>query len=317
MKHYEAIIDSAPSKAVAALNIPPLPYEVAHSLVELVGPLNGKHDLRMKEHARVKDEFETQLNRHAPTNNRNGRRPRPRQSRLEVINTGLRDAEIKKGEEITQNPDGKQGKMKATREALPITKIREDLLLALRTEQVVVVSGGTGSGKSTQCPQYILEDAILSGHGASTKIIVTQPRKIAAVSVAERVADERDETIGHSIGYTVRFNRRAPRKAGGTIEFVTTGVLLRRIVNDPTLKDVGHVIIDEVHERDINTDFLLILLRDLLGKRPDLRVVLMSGELQYTLYTLYSLYAWSSCQLHWMRKALQNTSPIKRQMFNT
>mmetsp|Transcript_33026 Transcript_33026/g.69511 ORF Transcript_33026/g.69511 Transcript_33026/m.69511 type:complete len:1352 (-) Transcript_33026:200-4255(-) len=286
IKKYEAIIDSSPSKVVAALDIPPLPYEISHSMVNLVGPFNGKHDLRMKEHARVKDEFEAQFNRRAPTNNRNSQRPRSRESRLESINMGLRDEEIQKGEKVKQNPE-KQGKMKASREALPITKIREDLLKALQTEQVVVVSGGTGSGKSTQVPQYILEDAILSGHGANTEIIVTQPRRIAATSVAERVADERDEKIGNSVGYTVRFNRKAPREAGGTIEFVTTGVLLRRIVNDPTLKEVSHVIIDEVHERDINTDFLLILLRDLLGKRPDLRVVLMSATLNADSFANY------------------------------
>jgi ATP-dependent RNA helicase DHX36 len=90
-----------------------------------------------------------------------------------------------------------------------------------------------------------LEDALLSSNGAQTEIIVTQPRKIAAVSVAERVADERHEKIGNSVGYTVRFNRKAPREAGGTIEFVTTGVLLNRIMNDPLLEGVSHVVIDE------------------------------------------------------------------------
>ena len=86
------------------------------------------------------------------------------------------------------DPAGAEAKMRATREALPIAKIRTELCEALRTNRVVVVSGGTGSGKSTQCPQYILEDAIARGLGPDTRIIVTQPRRIAAVSVAERVA---------------------------------------------------------------------------------------------------------------------------------
>ena len=101
-------------------------------------------------------------------------------------------------------------------------------------------------GKSTQCPQYILEDAISDGRGAATRIVVTQPRRIAAISVAERIADERDEDPGNSVGYAVRFNRRAPREAGASVEFVTTGVLLRRLVNDPSLDGVSHVMIDEV-----------------------------------------------------------------------
>jgi len=277
---YEAVIDASPAKHIAALRIPPLPYEVAHEMVEVVGPFNGNHEARMEEHARVKREFEERFSdRSLMGRSRGGRRPRPRGTRADFINVGLRDEEIRKNTKAERNPEGKQGQMKALREALPITNIRDDLLKALETDQVVVVSGGTGSGKSTQCPQYILEDAVLSSRGANTEIIVTQPRKIAAVSVAQRVAAERDEEVGNSVGYTVRFNRKAPREAGGTIEFVTTGVLLRRIVNDPTLEEVSHVIIDEVHERDINTDFLLILLRDLLKKRPDLRVVLMSATL--------------------------------------
>lgn len=101
--------------------------------------------------------------------------------------------------------------------------------------------------KSTQCPQYILEHAIHDRqNGAETKILVTQPRRIAAISVAERVAAERGERIGQSVGYTVRFQRESPRGVGGTIEFVTTGVLLRRLMNDPTLEGVSHVMIDEV-----------------------------------------------------------------------
>jgi hypothetical protein len=156
-------------------------------------------------------------------------------------------------------------KMETARAALPIHNIRNDLINKLKTSQVIVVSGGTGSGKSTQCPQYILEDALSKGEGSKTKILVTQPRRIAAISVSERVSQERYEKDAKgdnsSVGYAVRFKSKKPRNNGGSIEFVTTGILLRRLLNgnDSLLQDISHVMIDEVHERDINTDFLLIL----------------------------------------------------------
>jgi len=287
---YDAVIDASPARQVSSLQIPPLPYEVAHGLVETVGPFNGRHDQRMGDLAAAQEDFELRRRGDGPAafgGRRQGRRARSRETRAESINVWLQDEERKRERLAAQHPDGKQAAMLALREALPIGQIREPLLRALQVGQVAVVSGGTGSGKSTQCPQYILEDAILNLNGAQTEIIVTQPRKIAAVSVAQRVAAERDEEVGNSVGYTVRFSRKAPREAGGTIEFVTTGVLLRRITNDPMLDGVSHVIIDEVHERDINTDFLLILLRDLIKKRPDLRVVLMSATLNAESFAQY------------------------------
>ena len=175
--------------------------------------------------------------------------------------------------------------MRETRRALPIVKIKDALTEALRTNQVVVVSGGTGSGKSTQCPQYILESAIANGLGPETRIVVTQPRRIAAVSVAQRVANERGEKAGNSVGFSVRLHGTSPRDEGASVEFVTTGVLLRRLMRDPALKGVSHVMIDEVHERDINTDFLLVLLR--AGAPARTRVVLMSATLDAESFSEY------------------------------
>ena len=248
LAQYDAVIDASPARQVSSLQIPPLPYEVAHGLVETVGPFNGRHDQRMGDLAAAQEDFELRRRGDGPAafgGRRQGRRARSRETRAESINVWLQDEERKRERLAAQHPDGKQAAMRALREALPIGQIREPLLRALQVGQVAVVSGGTGSGKSTQCPQYILEDAILNLNGAQTEIIVTQPRKIAAVSVAQRVAAERDEEVGNSVGYTVRFSRKAPREAGGTIEFVTTGVLLRRITNDPMLDGVSHVIIDE------------------------------------------------------------------------
>lgn len=275
IQHYLDVIDASPGKHIAALRVDPLPNEVAWEMLDVIGPDNGRHEERMRAHESVKAEYEE---RFGVSGRKHFRSRKSKKSMLdyERINEALKTEEEQKLQHGLDNPDGKHAKMNELRDALPITAIRQELLDALKTDQVVVVSGGTGSGKSTQCPQYILEDALLSSKGAHTEIIVTQPRKIAAISVAERVADERNEKPGNSVGYSVRFHQKAAREAGGTVEFVTTGVLLNRIMNDPMLEGVSHVVIDEVHERDINTDFLLILLRDLLKQRPDLRVVLMS-----------------------------------------
>lgn len=112
-----------------------------------------------------------------------------------------------------------------------------------------------------QVCQFILDDYIQSGSGAYCNIVVTQPRRISAVSVADRIATERGEELGQSIGYSVRFESVLPRPFGGVL-FCTVGVLLRKL--EGGLRGVSHVIVDEIHERDINTDFILIVLRDMV-----------------------------------------------------
>nr|KAJ3422941.1 ATP-dependent RNA helicase dhx29 [Polyrhizophydium stewartii] len=129
---------------------------------------------------------------------------------------------------------------------------------AVSKHQVVVLSGDTGSGKSTQVPQFLLEHAISAGYGTSTNIICTQPRRISAMSLAQRVSEEIAD----------------PGQPGAR---GTWGVLLRRMESDPLLSGVSHVVVDEVHERTLDSDFLLFLLKRLIPKRPDLRIVLMSA----------------------------------------
>jgi len=168
---------------------------------------------------------------------------------------------------------------------LPIERIRADLGKLLTESQVVVVSGGTGSGKSTQLPQFLLDDwrgqddAAVEPTAGAPRIVVTQPRRIAAISVAERVAWERGEQIGESVGYAVYGSAVRPKLSSGSVEFVTVGTLLRRAVSDPLLQRYDVVVVDEVHERDMLTDFLLILLRELMMQRPRLRLVLMSATM--------------------------------------
>ena len=138
--------------------------------------------------------------------------------------------------------------------------------------------------KTTQVPQYILEHYLESQRGAYCNIIVTQPRRISAVSVAERVAYERNEDLRQTSGYSVRFESALPRPYAGIL-FCTVGVLLRKLENG--LRGVSHVVIDEIHERDIDTDFLLVLMCDMLRVNSELKVVLMSATIDTTLFAEY------------------------------
>lgn len=130
------------------------------------------------------------------------------------------------------------------------------------------------TGKTTQCPQFILEQALVDGKGSQTSILCTQPRRVAAMSVAERVADEMCDELGKLVGYQIRLEAR--RSAATRLLFCTTGIILRRLVEDPELRGISHVVVDEVHERQWQIDVLLVALRSLLnGARPDLKVILV------------------------------------------
>ncbi|XP_057861727.2 DExH-box ATP-dependent RNA helicase DExH7, chloroplastic isoform X2 [Cryptomeria japonica] len=184
--------------------------------------------------------------------------------------------------------------MLEARRALPMAESKTQFIELIKDNDVVVVSGETGCGKTTQVPQYILDDLIEAGQGGFCNIICTQPRRIAAISVAERVADERCEpppgSHGSLVGYQVRLdNAWNPRTK---LLFCTTGILLRKLVGDRNLEDVSHIIIDEVHERSVLGDFLLIILKDLLERRSatkfnKLKLILMSATVDATLFSHY------------------------------
>jgi hypothetical protein len=131
-----------------------------------------------------------------------------------------------------------------------------------------------GCGKSTQVPQFLFDSPLV---GPTCKIAVTQPRRISAVSVAERVSYERGESLGETVGFNIRLE--SVQTASSQIIFMTPGVLLRKLLNDPMLDEFTHVIVDEAHERDRFTEFLLIVLRDLCKARPLLRLLLMSATM--------------------------------------
>ena len=169
----------------------------------------------------------------------------------------------------------KHAALRTARALLPAFNARGDLLEALAASRVVVVSGETGCGKSTQVPQYLLEDACRSGTGGACQIVVTQPRRIAAIALAERVATERGSTAGGVVGYAVRLESKVGKDT--RLLYCTTGVLLQKLRDDPHLRTVSHVVVDEVHERSLDSDFLLIVIRDALAANPNLKVVLMSA----------------------------------------
>jgi ATP-dependent helicase HrpA len=156
---------------------------------------------------------------------------------------------------------------------LPITEWREEILDVLREHQVVVVAGETGSGKSTQLPKLCLE----LGRGVLGTIGHTQPRRIAARSIAERVAEELKTEVGAAVGFTVRFTDEV--SDGTLVKVMTDGILLNEIQRDPDLLAYDTLIIDEAHERSLNIDFLIGYLRRLLPRRRDLKVVITSATI--------------------------------------
>ncbi|GMJ03781.1 hypothetical protein like AT2G35920 [Hibiscus trionum] len=193
-------------------------------------------------------------------------------------------AELKKKQE-NLNVSNSVKVMRSFREKLPAFKVKTEFLKAVAENQVLVVSGETGCGKTTQLPQFILEEEISSLKGADCNIICTQPRRISAISVAARISSERGECLGETVGYQIRLESK--QSAQTRLLFCTTGVLLRQLVQNSDLNGVSHLLVDEIHERGINEDFLLIILRDLLPRRPDLRLILMSATINADLFSKY------------------------------
>lgn len=158
---------------------------------------------------------------------------------------------------------------------LPAMKHRAGLLALVRSQQVTLVSGETGSGKTTQIPQFLLDEPDIVP--PSKLIVVTQPRRLAAVSIAEHVAAERGELVGDTVGYQIRFDNQTTENT--RLVYCTTAILLRRLHCDPLLSRIAVLIVDEVHERDLITEFLLLVVRARLRAMGGLRVILMSATL--------------------------------------
>ncbi|BCY12532.1 ATP-dependent RNA helicase HrpA [Actinoplanes sp. L3-i22] len=158
--------------------------------------------------------------------------------------------------------------------ALPVSARKDDIAAAIRDHQVVVVAGETGSGKTTQIPKICLE----LGRGVRGQIGHTQPRRIAARTVAERIAEELDRPLGTTVGYKVRFTDQSGDDT--LVKVMTDGILLAEIQTDRMLRRYDTLIIDEAHERSLNIDFILGYLRDLLPRRPDLKLIITSATIE-------------------------------------
>lgn len=162
-------------------------------------------------------------------------------------------------------------------EALPVSARRDEIAAALLANQVVIVSGETGSGKTTQLPKICLSIGRGPGREGGGLIGHTQPRRIAATSTAKRIAQELGTPLGEHVGYQVRFNDTM--SSGASVKLMTDGILLAETQNDPLLRAYDTLIIDEAHERSLNIDFLIGYLRQILPKRPDLKVIITSATI--------------------------------------
>ena len=172
------------------------------------------------------------------------------------------------------------------RKDLPVWQQQEEFTETLAKNQTLILVGETGSGKTTQVPQFVVE----AGYTKDGKMCVcTQPRRVAAMSVARRVADEMDVTIGEEVGYSIRFEEATGPKT--FMKYSTDGMLLREAMTDPVLSRYSVIVIDEAHERTLATDVLFGLLKEVLLKREDLKVVVMSATLEAEKFQGYFLEA--------------------------
>ncbi|MER7776873.1 ATP-dependent RNA helicase HrpA [Streptomyces sp. NPDC096191] len=196
------------------------------------------------------------------------RKPEARAAVLAEIETEVAKAEQRVGERRARVP------VVSYPEQLPVSQKKDEIAAAIRDHQVVIVAGETGSGKTTQIPKICVE----LGRGVRGMIGHTQPRRIAARTVAERVADELDTPLGETVGWKVRFTDQVNPEST-FIKLMTDGILLAEIQTDRELRAYDTIIIDEAHERSLNIDFLLGYLAQLLPKRPDLKVVITSATI--------------------------------------
>lgn len=170
-----------------------------------------------------------------------------------------------------------------TRRNLPVHAQRDEFLKMYQQSQILVFVGETGSGKTTQIPQFVLFDD--QPHVQRKLIACTQPRRVAAMSVAQRVADEMDVSLGDEVGYSIRFEDMTSQKT--ILKYMTDGMLLREAMNDNSLNRYSTIILDEAHERTLATDTLMGLLKEVVLQRPDLKLVIMSATLDAQKFQSY------------------------------
>ena len=168
------------------------------------------------------------------------------------------------------------------RKILPIYEYKEKIIELLKTNQIILIEGETGSGKTTQIPQFLYENGYCNNN---KKICITQPRRVAAMSVASRVAYEMGVKCGHEVGYSIRFEENITKTT--KIIYMTDGIFLRYLLSDNLLTDFSVIIIDEAHERSIYTDIIFGIIKELVQKRKDLKIIISSATLSTTKFQNY------------------------------
>lgn len=169
-----------------------------------------------------------------------------------------------------------------TRKSLPIAAYRDEFIAAINQYQILVIVGETGSGKTTQLPQYLHEAGFTKD---GKKVGCTQPRRVAAMSVAARVAEEMGSKVGNEVGYSIRFEDNTSDKT--ILKYMTDGMLLREFMTEPDLAGYSALMIDEAHERTVHTDILLALVKDLSRERPDLKLLISSATMNAEKFAKY------------------------------
>nr|CAB3470519.1 unnamed protein product [Digitaria exilis] len=231
-----------------------------------------RHDIRTQEQRGMVDAIPKDLNRSWEDPMSGGR-----YLMHELTGTGLTAQSVPEWK-VTYGKDGTYGQrsrlsIQEQRESLPIFRLKKELINAVHDNQVLVVIGETGSGKTTQVTQYLAE----AGYTTTGKIVCTQPRRVAAESIAKRVAEEFGCRLGEEVGYSIRFDDRTGPET--VIKYMTDGMLLREILMDGDLSSYSVVMLDEAHERTIYTDILFGLLKKLIRQRNDLKLIVTSATL--------------------------------------
>lgn len=180
----------------------------------------------------------------------------------------------KKEEKVVSEKEQKRMNIKETKMSLPVYPFRDDLIAAIRQNQVLIVEGETGSGKTTQIPQYLHEEGFTAD---GKKVGCTQPRRVAAMSVAARVAEEMGVKLGNEVGYSIRFEDCTSERT--VLKYMTDGTLHREFLSEPDLASYSVMVIDEAHERTLHTDILFGLVKDIARFRPDLKLLISSATL--------------------------------------
>ncbi|KIX93137.1 uncharacterized protein Z520_11194 [Fonsecaea multimorphosa CBS 102226] len=178
--------------------------------------------------------------------------------------------------------EAKAKSIEETRKSLPIYQFRDQIIQAVKDHQVLIIVGETGSGKTTQLPQYLHEAGFTKG---GMKIGCTQPRRVAAMSVAARVAEEMGKRLGNEVGYAIRFEDNTSEKT--VLKYMTDGMLLRELLTDPELSQYSALMIDEAHERTVSTDIACGLLKDIARARPDLKLLISSATMDARKFQKY------------------------------